>query len=115
MSSATEVRRKRDWLAVLLLGGSLMPAALALLPLTMGPAWYLSADENEPYLTGARVVWMLTAFAIGLAPFLGAIVALLSVRCAGHGWAQACRIAATWALGLGCLAFTTAMVYGVGL
>ena len=62
----------KDWRSVLLLVVSLVPGAVALLPLTMGPAWYLSADENQPYLTDARVIWMLTVFAIALAPFLGA-------------------------------------------
>jgi hypothetical protein len=80
----------------------------------MGPVWYLSADENAPYLTGARVAWMLAVFSIALAPFLGAVVALLSVRLVGHGWGLACRMASVWAFGLGCLAFVTAMVYGGG-
>ena len=114
MSSGTEVRSTPVWRAVLLLGVSLIPALLAVLPLTLGPAWYLSADENEAHLTGARVVWMLAIFSISLVPFVGAVVALLSVRFAGHDWAQACRVAAAWALGLGCLAFATGMVSGGG-
>ncbi len=99
---------------MLLLVGSLVPGAVALLPLTMGPAWYLFADENQSYLTGARVIWMLTVFAIALAPFLGAVVALLSVRFVGRDWGLACRMASAWAFGLGCLAFLTAMAYGGG-
>lgn len=114
VSSATEVRPASAWRGVLLLGASLIPAVIAVLPLTLGPAWYLSADENEPYLTSARVLWMLAAFTVALVPFAGAVVALLSVRFAGYNWAQACRVAAAWAFGLGCLAFVTAMVYGAG-
>jgi hypothetical protein len=114
MSSNADARPTKGWPSVLLLVGSLVPGAVALLPLAMGPAWYLSADENQPYLTGARVNWMLTVFAIALAPFLGAVVALLSVRFVGHGWGLACRTASAWAFGLGCLAVVTAMVYGGG-
>ena len=114
MSSTAEVPPTKDWRSVLLLVGSLVPGAVALLPLTMGPAWYLSADENQSYLTGARVIWMLTVFAIALAPFLGAVVALLSVRFVGRDWGLACRMASAWAFGLGCLAFLTAMAYGGG-
>ena len=101
MSSTAEVPPTKDWRSVLLLVGSLVPGAVALLPLTMGPAWYLSADENQSYLTGARVIWMLTVFAIALAPFLGAVVALLSVRFVGRDWGLACRMASAWAFGLG--------------
>ena len=93
----------------------MVPGLLAVLPLTLGPAWYLSADENEPYLDGATVFWMLVVFTIALLPFLGAVVAVVSVRRAGGDWARACCIAAAWAFGFGCLAFVTAMVYGGGL
>jgi hypothetical protein len=110
-----EQQPTRVWPAALLLMGSLVPALLAVLPLTMGPAWYLSAEENELYLTGGRVVWLLTVFAIALTPFSGVIVSLLSVRAVGRDWAQGCRIAAAWGFGLGCLAFGTAMVYAGGL
>jgi fatty acid desaturase len=113
MSSTAEVRPSKDWRGVLLFMGSLVPGGVALLPLTMGPAWYLSAGENQPYLTGPRVIWMLTVFAIALAPFLGAAVSLLSVRF-GRDWGLACRMASAWAFGLGCLSFLTAMVYSGG-
>ena len=113
-AASTEPQSSRVWPAALLLLGCMTPAVLAALPLTMGPAWNLSAEENEPYLTGGRVVWLLSAFAIALAPFLGAVVALVSVRAVGRPWAQACRVAAAWGFGLGCLAFGTATVYGGG-
>lgn len=60
------------------------------------------------------MVWMLFVFAIALAPFLGGLVALFTVRFIGRGWAQACLVASAWVFGLGALAFVTAMLYGGG-
>ena len=98
-----------------MLVGSTVPALVAVLPLTMGPAWYLSADENQPYLTAGTATWMLTVSAIALAPFIAVAVSLLSIRAVGQGWAKACRVAAAWAFGFGFLASVTAMFYGGGL
>lgn len=115
MSSASAGGRPEStWRALLVLLGALIPALIAVLPLTLGPAWYLSADENEPFLTGGRVVWMLVAFTIAISPFLATAVSLFSARAAGQDWARACRIAAWWAFGFGCFAFVTGMAYSGG-
>lgn len=103
-TTSTGVQSAPSWRAVVLFVGALVPALVAVLPLTMGAAWYLSADENEPYLSKWRVIEMLAAFAIAVAPFLAAVVALVSVRVVGCSWARACRVAAGWTFGLGCLA-----------
>lgn len=102
------------WRSVLLFVLSLLPAGVAVLPLTMGAAWYLSAEENAPFLDEWRVLEMLTAFVVGIAPFLAAAVALVSVRAAGRGWATALKVAECWAFGLGGFAFVAAMLFGGG-
>ena len=107
-------RPESSWRALLALLAALIPAFIAVLPLTLGPAWYLSADENEPFLTPGTGVWMLLVFTIAIAPFLAGAVSLFSARAAGQGWANACRIAAWWAFGFGCVAFVTGMAYSGG-
>lgn len=102
------------WRSAFLLALSLLPALLAVLPLTMGPAWYLSADENEPYLSPGRVIWMLALVVIAAVPFVATAVALLSVKAVGETWVQACRVASRWALGLGLVAVLAAMASGGG-
>ncbi|QWF21206.1 hypothetical protein KM427_20005 [Nocardioides sp. LMS-CY] len=105
---------KPGWQVVLLGAVSLGPALIAFLPLTMRSVWYLSAEQNQPFLSEGRVLWFLVSFTIAFAPFFGAIVALLSVRAAGRGWRGATQIAAWWACGLGLVALAAAGLGGGG-
>lgn len=56
---------------------------------------------------------MLIAFVLGVAPFLAAVVALVSVKAVGCSWTRALRMAARWAFGLGCLGCLAVMFLGV--
>lgn len=103
-------RPRRPWLAALTLLGSLFPGLVALLPLTLGASWYLSADDNAHFLTPGRVWFELVLFVIAVMPFLAAAVSFLSVLLVRRGWVQACRVAAMWAGGLGAVACAAAAV-----
>jgi hypothetical protein len=111
---SAQARPPRLLPAGLLFAGSLVPALFAVLPLTLKSSWYLQADENAPYLDTATVLWMLGMFAIGLAPFLAAAVALTSVLLTGASLARALQIAAGIAIAFGCLAFMAGMASSGG-
>ena len=114
MSTGIESKPERTWLPPLLFLGALLPALVAVLPLTMGPVWYLTADENEPHLATATVLWMLVTFTVGVAPFVAGLVALLAGRASGATWSASCRLAAWWTLGLGCESFMWVGLYSAG-
>ena len=102
------------WLAGLIFLGSLLPGLIALLPLTMGAGWYLSEDSNAPFLS-AGVVWlMLSEFSIAIAPFLAAVVSLVSVGRVRRDLSLSLLISAAWAGGLGLVACVVAALSGGG-
>ena len=97
-------RTRSLWRAGLLFLGSLLPALLAVLPLTLGAAWYLSDDGNTEFLTPGRVWFEVSLVAIAVAPFVAAVVSLASVLQAGRDLDKALRVASVWAFLFGWLA-----------
>ena len=100
--------------AIAAAAGASTPALLAVLPLTLGSAWYLATDENRELLSTGRAVWGITLFLAGVLPFVAFVVALVTARLSGSSWPTALRLAAVWIAGLGLLACGAAMLGGGG-
>jgi hypothetical protein len=107
-------RLPNSWLAGLIFLGSLLPGLVALLPLTLGAGWYLAEPSNAPFLTQATVWLTLTEFSIAIAPFLAAIVSLVSVGLVRRDLSLSLLVSAAWAGGLGLVALLAAALSGGG-
>jgi hypothetical protein len=79
--------------AALSLAGALVLALLPLLPLTLGGAWYLSA-ENAADATSEGRRWAVAEIAFGVAPFVAAIVVPVGVRLLTRSWGGAVVVTA---------------------